>query len=195
RVGWGARGAGGRLRAATTAARRRRGCAGTPAVRRAVPGAYPRRFREILSAHGLSAGFYGHCSVGCLHVRPFVDLTEPGQAATMRAVAEEVRDLVLEFGGGNSSEHGDGLVRREFTRAVFGDALYAAMGAAKRLFDPDNRMNPGKIVNAPPMDSNLREAPGPERYVSRIAFPGGMRAAADRCMNIGLCRKTASGVM
>jgi len=185
----------GLLMAASTGARRPLAFVEDTAVDPAVLGAYTRRFREILSAHGLSAGFYGHCSVGCLHIRPFVDLTEPGQVATMRAVAEEVRDLVLEFGGVNSSEHGDGLVRSEFNRAVFGDALYAAMGEAKRLFDPDNRMNPGKIVNAPPMDSNLREASGPARYVSRIAFPGGMRAAADRCMNIGLCRKTSSGVM
>src|SRR6516165_6202673 len=185
----------GLLMAASTGARRPLAFVEDTAVDPAVLGPYTRRFREVLSAHGLSAGFYGHCSVGCLHIRPFVDLTEPGQVATMRAVAEEVRDLVLEFGGVNSSEHGDGLVRSEFNRAVFGDALYGAMGEAKRLFDPDNRMNPGKIVDAPPMDSNLREASGPARYVSRIAFPGGMRAAADRCMNIGLCRKTASGVM
>jgi len=185
----------GLLMAASTGTRRPLAFVEDTAVDPAVLGAYTRRFREILGAHGLSAGFYGHCSVGCLHVRPFVDLTEPGQVATVRAVAEEVRDLVLEFGGVNSSEHGDGLVRSEFNPAVFGDALYAAMGEAKRLFDPDNRMNPGKIVNAPRMDSNLREVPGPARYVGRIAFPGGMRAAADRCMNIGLCRKTASGVM
>ena len=185
----------GLLMAASTGTRRPLAFVEDTAVDPAVLGAYTRRFREILGAHGLSAGFYGHCSVGCLHVRPFVDLTEPGQVATVRAVAEEVRDLVLEFGGVNSSEHGDGLVRSEFNPAVFGDALYAAMGEAKRLFDPDNRMNPGKIVNAPRMDRNLREVPGPARYVGRIAFPGGMRAAADRCMNIGLCRKTASGVM
>ena len=187
----------GLLMAASTGARRPLAFVEDTAVDPAVLGDYTRRFREILRAHGLSAGFYGHCSVGCLHIRPFVDLTEPGQVATMRAVAEEVRDLVLEFGGVNSSEHGDGLVRSEFNRAVFGDALYGAMGEAKRLFDPDNRMNPGKITGAPPMTSNLREAspPPPARYVSKIAFPGGMRAAADRCMNIGLCRKTAPGVM
>jgi FAD/FMN-containing dehydrogenase/Fe-S oxidoreductase len=187
----------GLLMAASTGARRPLAFVEDTAVDPAVLGAYTRRFREILSAYGLSAGFYGHCSVGCLHVRPFVDLTEPGQVATMRAVAEQVRDLVLEFGGVNSSEHGDGLVRSEFNRAVFGDALYAAMAEAKRLFDPDNRMNPGKITGAPPMTSSLRDAsaPPPARYASRIAFPGGMRAAADRCMNIGLCRKTASGVM
>jgi Fe-S oxidoreductase len=115
----------------------------------------------------------------------------------MRAVAEEIRDLVLEFGGVNSSEHGDGLVRSEFNRAVFGDPLYEAMCEVKRLFDPDNRMNPGKITDAPPMTSNLREAapPAGTTYISRIGFADGMRGAADRCMNIGLCRKSATGVM
>jgi FAD/FMN-containing dehydrogenase/Fe-S oxidoreductase len=187
----------GLLMAASTGARRPLAFVEDTAVDPAVLGAYTRRFREVLSAHGLSAGFYGHASVGCLHVRPFVDLTEPGQVLTMRAVAEEIRDLVLEFGGVNSSEHGDGLVRSEFNRAVFGDPLYAAMCDVKRLFDPDNRMNPGKITGALPMTSNLREAAPPAHatYVSRIGFPGGMRGAADRCMNIGLCRKSATGVM
>jgi FAD/FMN-containing dehydrogenase/Fe-S oxidoreductase len=187
----------GLLMAASTGARRPLAFVEDTAVDPAVLGAYTRRFRQVLSAHGLSAGFYGHASVGCLHVRPFVDLTEPGQVQTMRAVAEEIRDLVLEFGGVNSSEHGDGLVRSEFNRAVFGDPLYAAMCEVKRLFDPDNRMNPGKITGAQPMTSNLRETapPAAPGYVSKIGFPGGMRAAADRCMNIGLCRKSASGVM
>ncbi|HJY70920.1 MAG TPA: FAD-linked oxidase C-terminal domain-containing protein, partial [Streptosporangiaceae bacterium] len=190
----------GLLMAASTGARRPLAFVEDTAVDPAVLGAYTRRFREVLSAHGLSAGFYGHASVGCLHVRPFVDLTEPAQVQAMRAVAEQIRDLVLEFGGVNSSEHGDGLARSEFNRAVFGDALYAAMCEVKRLFDAEDRMNPGKITGAPPMTSNLREAaagaarPG---YASKLRFEaaGGMRGAADRCMNIGLCRKTATGVM
>jgi FAD/FMN-containing dehydrogenase/Fe-S oxidoreductase len=187
----------GLLMAASTGARRPLAFVEDTAVDPAVLGAYTRRFREVLTAHGLSAGFYGHASVGCLHVRPFVDLTDAGQVQTMRAVAEEIRDLVLEFGGVNSSEHGDGLVRSEFNRIVFGDSLYEAMCEVKRLFDPNARMNPGKITGAPPMTSNLREAgrlaaPG---YASKISFPGGMHGAADRCMNIGLCRKSASGVM
>jgi FAD/FMN-containing dehydrogenase/Fe-S oxidoreductase len=187
----------GLLMAASTGARRPLAFVEDTAVDPAVLGAYTSRFREVLSAHGLSAGFYGHASVGCLHVRPFVDLTEPGQVQTMRAVAEEIRDLVLEFGGVNSSEHGDGLVRSEFNRAVFGDPLYAAMREVKRLFDPDDRMNPGKITDAPPMTSNLREAArsAGSTYISRTGFPDGMRGAADRCMNIGLCRKSATGVM
>jgi ferredoxin len=117
----------------------------------------------------------------------------------MRAVAEEVRELVLEYGGVNSSEHGDGLARSEFNRRVFGNKLYAAMQETKLLFDPGNRMNPGKIVNAPAMTEHLRDAAQPARPVlaTRLRFdvPGGMRGAADRCMNIGLCRKTSTGVM
>jgi FAD/FMN-containing dehydrogenase/Fe-S oxidoreductase len=185
----------GLLMAASTGARRPLAFVEDTAVDPAVLADYARRFRAVLDAHGLTAGFYGHASVGCLHVRPFVDLTEPGQVARMRAVAEEIRDLVLEFGGANSSEHGDGLVRSEFNQAVFGARLYAAMCEVKRLFDPENRMNPGKITGAPPMTSNLRDARPRAGYSSKLEFAGGMRAAADRCMNIGLCRKTSAGVM
>src|ERR1043165_687190 len=85
---------------------------------------YTARFAEILGRHGLTAGFYGHCSVGCLHIRPFVDLTAPDGVATMRSGAEEVKDLVRAYGGVNSSEHGDGLARSEFNRELFGDELY-----------------------------------------------------------------------
>jgi FAD/FMN-containing dehydrogenase/Fe-S oxidoreductase len=183
----------GLLMAASSGSRRPLAFVEDTAVDPARLAAYAQRFREILARHGLSAGFYGHASVGCLHVRPFVDL--PAQVDTMRAVAEEVRDLVTEFGGVNSSEHGDGLVRSEFNRAVFGDALYEAMVEVKRLFDPGNRMNPGKIVDASPMTSQLRVVPPGAVRATRLRFPGGMLGAADRCQNIGLCRKTASGVM
>ncbi|MGW1076277.1 FAD-binding and (Fe-S)-binding domain-containing protein [Streptomyces sp. NPDC002537] len=160
---------------------------------------YTRRFRGILDRHGLTAGFYGHCSVGCLHIRPFVDLADPAQIRTMRAVAEEVKDLVTEYGGVNSSEHGDGLARSEFNRELFGPRLYEAMREVKRLFDPGGRLNPGKIVDAPAMTDHLRDAalaPAvPLR--TRLSFEavGGMRGAADRCMNIGACRKSGSGTM
>ncbi|MPZ86725.1 MAG: FAD-binding protein [Nitriliruptorales bacterium] len=164
---------------------------------------YSERFREILDRHKLRAGFYGHASVGCLHVRPFIDLTRPGGAAVMRAVAEEIRDLVASYGGANSSEHGDGLARSEFNRGLFGDELYGALRAVKGLFDPDNRMNPGKIVDAPAMTEHLRDPalPPPQPLRTHLAFAdqpsadGAMRAAADRCMRIGACRKTGDGVM
>jgi FAD/FMN-containing dehydrogenase/Fe-S oxidoreductase len=160
---------------------------------------YTRRFSEVLDRHQLKAGFYGHCSVGCLHIRPFVDVSRPEGVRTMRAVAEEIKDLVREYGGVNSSEHGDGLARSEFNREIFGAELYEAMRAVKRVFDPDDRMNPGKIVDAPSMTDNLRDAalPPAPPIRTRLSFEvvGGMRGAADRCMNIGLCRKSATGVM
>jgi len=189
----------GLLMAASSGTRRPLAFVEDTAVEPARLASYTARFRQILEAHGLTAGFYGHCSVGCLHIRPFVDLSQPGQADLMRAVAEQVRDLVLEYGGVNSSEHGDGLVRSEFNRRIFGDELYCAMQETKRLFDPANRMNPGKIVDAGPMTSHLRDAARPEVPLFRTQLnfdaAGGMRAAADRCMNIGLCRKESAGVM
>jgi FAD/FMN-containing dehydrogenase/Fe-S oxidoreductase len=189
----------GLLMAASSGTRRPLAFVEDTAVEPARLAAYTRRFREILDSRGLTAGFYGHCSVGCLHIRPFVDLTAPGQPELMRAVAEEVRELVIEFGGVNSSEHGDGLARSEFNRRMFGDELYAAMQETKRLFDPGNVMNPGKIVDAPAMTDHLRDValPPAPPLATRLLFdaPGGMRGAADRCMNIGVCRKSATGVM
>ncbi|MBI4521868.1 MAG: FAD-binding protein [Gemmatimonadetes bacterium] len=156
---------------------------------------YTARFARILEGHGLRAGFYGHASAGCLHVRPFMDLTQPGEVAKMRTVAEEVRDLVVEFGGMNSSEHGDGLARGEFNRLLFGDELYGAMREVKRLFDPEGRLNPGKKVDVPPMTEHLREPALPPAVRLTTHFPfdfeDGMRGAANRCMRIGACRKSA----
>ena len=165
---------------------------------------YTTRFRQVLDRHQMSAGFYGHCSVGCLHIRPFVDLTKPDEVQRMRAVAVEIKDLVREYGGVNSSEHGDGLARSEFNREIFGAELYGAMRAVKRLFDPEGRLNPGKIVDAPAMTDNLRDSAlppaGPIETRLRFEVIGGMpvdgmRGAADRCMNIGLCSKSTTGVM
>jgi FAD/FMN-containing dehydrogenase/Fe-S oxidoreductase len=162
-------------------------------------GDYVARFREILDAHGLTAGWYGHCSVGCLHIRPYVDLTEPGAVETMRAVAEEIVDLVADFDGVNSSEHGDGRARSEFNRRIFGDDLYEAFRRVKGLFDPHGRLNPGVMVDSPAMTEDLRDPalppPGPLRTRLSFAEQGGMRGAADRCMRIGACRKTGIGVM
>ena len=158
--------------------------------------AYTGRFAEILDRHGLRAGFYGHASAGCLHIRPFMDLGRPGEVAKMRAVAEEVALLTREYGGMNSSEHGDGLVRAEFSRQLFGDELYEAMRELKRVFDPENRLNPGKKVDSPSMTESLREPnlPRAAPIETRFAFPfaGGMRDAANRCVRVGACRKSAA---
>jgi FAD/FMN-containing dehydrogenase/Fe-S oxidoreductase len=158
---------------------------------------YVKEFAAVLERHGLSAGFYGHCSVGCLHIRPFVDLRRPSEVLTMRAVAIEVAKLSARYGGVNSSEHGDGLARSEFNRGLFGHEVYEGMREVKRLFDPSGRLNPGKIVDAPPMTEHLRDPalPEPVPLETRLTFGGGMRGAADRCVNIGVCRKTDAGVM
>ena len=139
--------------------------------------AYTERFARILDAHELRAGFYGHASAGCLHIRPFMDLGRPGAVTTLRAVAEEVASLVHEFGGMNSSEHGDGLVRAEFSRRLFGDELYDAMRDLKRIFDPDNRLNPGKKVDSPSMTDSLREPNLPRALPVATLFRSPTRTA------------------
>ena len=187
----------GLLMAASEGARRPLAFVEDTAVAPERLGDYVATFREILDRHGLTAGWYGHCSVGCLHIRPFVDLTEPGGIETMRSVAEEILDLVVEFDGVNSSEHGDGRARSEFSRRVFGDDLYEAFRKVKALFDPHDRLNPGVMVDAAPMTEDLRDPALPPRkpFETRLAFDGDMFAAADRCQRIGACRKTGIGVM
>ena len=159
---------------------------------------YVARFQEIFAAAGLHAGFYGHCSVGCLHIRPFIDLSRPDQVELMQRVASEVVDLVAEFDGVNSSEHGDGRIRSPFNPRIFGGELYGAMREVKRLFDPAGIFNPGVMVDAEPLPVHIRDAeyPQPEPLETHFAFPeGSMHAAADRCQRIGVCRKVGSGVM
>jgi len=155
---------------------------------------YADRFRLLLEGQGLQAGFYGHASAGCLHIRPFMDLTREGAVEKMRFVSEAVCALVQEYGGMNSSEHGDGLVRAEFNRRIFGEELYGAMREVKAIFDPAGRLNPGKKVDAPAMTENLRDPvlPAAPPFESYFDFGGteGMRGAANRCMRIGECRKS-----
>jgi FAD/FMN-containing dehydrogenase/Fe-S oxidoreductase len=162
--------------------------------------AYIRRFKALIEQHGTIAAFYGHASVGLLHVRPLLNLHEPADVAKMRALSEGVRDLALEYGGSVSGEHGDGLLRSEHNERVFGPELYAAFRTIKRAFDPDGLLNPGKIVDAPPLDAHLRYVPArgvPVAIQTHFAFrdSGGMLGAAELCNGNGACRKTDSGVM
>src|SRR5262249_41058679 len=118
------------------------------------------RFQDVLRRHGTSGAFYGHASVGCLHIRPLLNLKEPRDVQRMRHIAEAITDLVLEFGGALSGEHGDGLARSEWNRKMFGDQVYQAFRQVKQAFDPRNLFNPGRVVDAPAMTQHLRYGPG-----------------------------------
>ena len=161
--------------------------------------AYTAAFRDILDRHQVRAAFYGHASVGCLHIRPILDLRRADDLRKYRTIAEEVTDLALRFGGTHSGEHGEGLARSEFNPKVFGETLYAAFREVKAAFDPDRRMNPGKKVDAPPMDRNLRYG---TEYQTRFPLPvldhsdfGGVDKAIEMCNGNGRCRKSEVGTM
>jgi len=160
---------------------------------------YIDRFLTIVRAHGTSAGVYAHASVGCLHVRPVVNLKTEAGVKTFESLATAISDLVLEFNGALSGEHGDGLVRSPFMRKMFGPVLYDAFREIKRTFDPHGILNPGKIVDAPPLVSNLRYGPAyrsrvPETWFDYSAW-GGMNGAVEMCSGLGACRKTLDGTM
>lgn len=142
---------------------------------------------------------YGHASVGVLHIRPLLDLKTPEGVRKYQAINDAVFELVKKYGGSWSGEHGDGLIRSQENRAMFGDTLYEAFREIKRAFDPDWLMNPGKIVDAPPMTDNLRFGSAYPRDTLKTHFAfaedGGMLAAAEACVGVGACRKVDVGTM
>jgi Fe-S oxidoreductase len=169
------------------------------AVDPAKLGPFIHRFREILTRHGARAGYYGHCSVGCLHIRPLINLKDAGEIRKMHAIAEEITALVMEFGGGLSGEHGDGRARSPFNETLYGPRLYDAFRQVKRAFDPKGILNPGNIVDAPPMTEHLRYGPEyrawePETLLD-FSGQGGFAAAVEMCNGIGVCRKKLEGTM
>jgi FAD/FMN-containing dehydrogenase/Fe-S oxidoreductase len=160
---------------------------------------YIERFIAIVKRHRTIAGVYAHASVGCLHVRPVVNLKTAEGVATFEAIANEVADLVLEFGGALSGEHGDGLVRGAFNEKMFGSELYAAFREVKKTFDPQGIFNPGRIVDTPPITSHLRFGAGyiTPQPVTFFDFSGdqGFGRAVEMCSGVGLCRKKREGTM
>ena len=160
---------------------------------------YIERFIKIVQRHNTSAGIYAHASVGCLHVRPVVNLKTVSGVAKFESIANEVSSLVLEFGGALSGEHGDGLVRGAFNEKMFGSELYQAFRAVKRTFDPDSLFNPGRIVDTPPITSHLRFGAGYRTPSPVTIFDfsdhDGFGRAVEMCTGVGLCRKTREGTM
>jgi FAD/FMN-containing dehydrogenase/Fe-S oxidoreductase len=160
---------------------------------------YIERFLQIVRGHGTVAGVYAHASVGCLHVRPVVNLKTAEGVERFEAIANDIADLVLEFGGALSGEHGDGMVRGPFTEKMFGPVLYAAFRTIKHTFDPHGLFNPGKIIDTPPLTANLRygagyQTPDPPAFFD-YAEHGGLGRAVEMCSGLGVCRKTLEGTM
>lgn len=159
-----------------------------------------RRFNEIILRHDTVGACYGHADVGCLHIRPVLNTKTREGVSALRSIAAEVSDLVAEFGGAMSGEHGDGLARSGWNSKLFGPEVYAAFEAVKRAFDPENRMNPGKVVAHPDPGADLRLGPDyharePEDTIFDFSAQGGFARAVEMCSGVGACRKTDSGTM
>jgi Fe-S oxidoreductase len=153
---------------------------------------------KILAAHGTEGGIYAHASAGCLHIRPILDLKTSRGVNSLRSISEAVLALTLRLGGAMSSEHGDGLARSEFLLKTYGPELMDAMRLLKRAADPNNILNPGKIIDAPNMDTNLRYGSDyrTQLWETNLSFArsDGMDIAIEQCNGQGVCRKD-TGVM
>jgi FAD/FMN-containing dehydrogenase/Fe-S oxidoreductase len=167
------------------------------------PGRLPQfydRFRRIVERHGVTAACYGHADVACLHIRPIINVKSHQGIEAIRSIAREVCDLVVEFGGSMSGEHGDGLARSVWNRRIFGPEVYAAFSSIKQTFDPENRLNPGKVIGSADPTDNLRIGPEyhphePAHTLLDFSAQGGFARAIETCSGIGACRKTNFGTM
>lgn len=162
---------------------------------------YTDRLTRVFEKYGTTGTWYAHASVGCLHVRPILNMKDPGGALKMRAIMEETLDIVQEYKGSHSGEHGDGLARSEFHERMFGTRMLRAFEEVKHSFDPAGLFNPGKIVQAPAMDDRTLFRYGPDYAVAPLQTAldwsawGGFGAAVEMCNNNGACRKADVGVM
>jgi Fe-S oxidoreductase/FAD/FMN-containing dehydrogenase len=163
---------------------------------------YTSAITELFARHGTRGTWYAHASVGCLHVRPILNMKDERGVRAMREIAEAACDLVKTFKGSHSGEHGDGISRSDLHPRMFGERLIGAFEEVKDAFDPDTRLNPGKIVRPYRMDDRTLMR-FPEGY--RVTEPmktaldwsdwGGFGGAVEMCNNNGTCRKLAGGTM
>ena len=162
---------------------------------------YTRRLTEIFEKNGTTGTFYAHASVGTLHVRPILNMKEESGSIKMRSIVEECLEMVREYKGSHSGEHGDGISRSEFHEPMFGKRMVQNFEEVKKAFDPLNLFNPGKIVNPHKMDDRniMRFAPGyePIKLDTKLDWSdwGGMHRAVEMCNNNGACRKAHVGTM
>ncbi|KTG11233.1 FAD-dependent oxidoreductase [Haloprofundus marisrubri] len=164
---------------------------------------YVSQFEQVLDDHETSAAYFAHAGVGTLHIRPILNLKDGEDIETMRSISDAVTDLVLEHHGSFSGEHGDGLARTEFNPKMYGPQLWAAFQELKTAFDPDWRMNPGKVVfeddNPTDMRQSLRY--GSEYFSTEwetsLDFDehGSFSELVELCNGCGTCRQTGSDTM
>ncbi len=166
---------------------------------------YTARLTEIFEKNDTRGTWYAHASVGCLHVRPVLNLRQEKDVKSMRAIAEAAFAMVREYKGSHSGEHGDGMVRSEFHEPMFGTKLVRAFEEVKDRFDPQGLFNPGKIVRAPKFDDREKFRYAPGYGVANFApaldwsdYAGGaegFQGAVEMCNNNGACRNSAGNVM
>src|SRR4051812_36082289 len=167
---------------------------------------FTERLNEVFERHGTKGTWYAHASVGCLHVRPVLNMKDPGDVTRMRSIAEQAFALVREYKGSHSGEHGDGLVRSEFHEQMFGSRIVRAFETVKEAFDPAGLLNPNRVVHAPKMDDrtlfrydpNYAPIGGFSPVLDWSDHPGplgGMLGAVEMCNNNGTCRSFDAGVM
>lgn len=162
---------------------------------------YIERLARECTALDVDYSMYAHASVGVIHFRPALDLHRPEHQQKMKQIADAAFEMVMGYGGVFSGEHGDGQLRGEYVPRQFGPQLYEAFRDVKRAFDPDHRMNPGKIVDAPSMiepaslryGANYRTGPVPAEFHYRDQ--DGFRLAVEQCNGVGACRKIGAGTM
>jgi len=158
--------------------------------------AYVRDFQDLMAAHGTDCVFYGHAASGELHLRPVLDLRKPEGLSAMKTMADDVARLVARYRGSLSGEHGDGRARAGQIGLVLGREMLGLLEQVKRIWDPDNLFNPGRIVFAPPMEQGLRYSPDWQPAdvptVFRFRSSNGFAEAIERCNGAGACRKLDS---
>jgi FAD/FMN-containing dehydrogenase/Fe-S oxidoreductase len=151
---------------------------------------------EMLASYGKESVYHAHIGTGELHIRPLINLKDPEEVRLLRTIGEKTALIVKRYRGSMSGEHGDGRLRGEFIPLIMGEKNYELNIRVKRCFDPGNILNPGKIVDTPPMDSSLRAVPGrltpmPETWYD-FSRDGGFVRAAERCNGSGDCRKSSA---
>jgi FAD/FMN-containing dehydrogenase/Fe-S oxidoreductase len=165
-------------------------------------GKYLREFKRVVNSYGYKTNLYGHFGDGCIHSRITFDLKSQHGIDNWRAFLDEAAHLVVRYGGSLSGEHGDGQAKGEYLKIMYSERIMGAFAEFKGLWDPLNRMNPGKLIHAMPVDANLRMGPDYKRkevkslftYDARLGDKG-LARETERCIGMGKCRSLDGGTM